>query len=142
MEISIKPAPLAATLAGGHHVPTMADAVRDQLFLLKPFFADASVAEGLFHCPGSARIEGLLSFYPFLRARLDVRYLDFAKPRSPLPELLGPEHQSCPVLVLGAPAPAGAEGVSRTASGRCFVSGSENIAPYLARVHGIPAPHP
>ena len=119
----------------------MATTAPDQLFLLKPFFADASAGQGLFHCPGSCRVEGLLSFYPFLRARMQVHYLDFPKPRTPLPDLLGPDHQSCPVLVLGDEAKDG-PGVSRSPTGRRFVADSDAIAKYLAHVDAIPEPHP
>jgi hypothetical protein len=114
----------------------------DQLFLLKPFFADAKSGEGLFHCPFSCRVEGLLSFYPFLRARMEVRYLDFSHPRQPLVDLLGPEHQSCPVLVLAEGAPDGPGVAHSPTTGRRFVADSGAIASYLAARHGIPAPHP
>jgi hypothetical protein len=119
----------------------MGGAERDQLYLLQPFFADPGSGGGLFHCPGSARVEGLLSFYPFLRTRLDVRYVDFPKPRHPLIELLGPDHQGCPVLVV-APGREAVEGATRSPTGRLFVADSLAIAAYLAREHGIPAPHP
>jgi hypothetical protein len=120
----------------------MPGAAKDQLFLLKPFFSDPQTGPGLFHCPGSSRVEGLLSFYPFLRARLEVVYLDFPRPRSPLPELLGPDQQTCPVLVLSADNQDSAPEVKQSPTGRRFVVGSEAIGPYLARTHGIPAPHP
>jgi hypothetical protein len=114
---------------------------KDQLFLLQPFFSDPKSGAGLFHCPGSARVEGLLAFYPFLRTRLDVRYLDFPKPRHPLDQLLGPDQQSCPVLVVAAGREK-VEGATRSPTGRLFVADSIAIASYLAREHGIPAPHP
>jgi len=43
---------------------------------------------------------GLLEFYPALKRLLAVRWLDFLRPRPELIDLLGEEHQSCPVLVL------------------------------------------
>jgi hypothetical protein len=119
----------------------MSDSSRDQLFLLRPSFADAKAGAGLFHCPFSARIEGLLSFYPFLRSRMDVHYLDFSRPRTPIVDLIGPDHQSCPVLVL-APANADAPGATRSPTGRSFISDSAAISTYFAHAHGVPAPHP
>ncbi len=122
-------------------IPDMAATEKDILFLLQPFFLDARSGSGLFHCPHSARIEGLLSFYPFLRTRLDVRYVDFPKPRQPLVDLIGPDHQSCPVLVVAAGREP-VEGATRSPTGRLFVADSIAIGAYLSREHGIPAPHP
>lgn len=72
-----------------------------KLFLLKPDFRDLNRTDGkLYFCPDCAIIEGLLSYYPRLRNELEVHYLDFARPRKVLVELLGEANQSCPVLVL------------------------------------------
>ena len=62
---------------------------RDVLFLLRPDFRDAAQGEQPFFCPDSALVEGLLSFYPQLRQRLDVRYVDFPRPRPAIVALLG-----------------------------------------------------
>ena len=72
-----------------------------KLFLLKPNFRDFNRVDGkLYFCPDCAIIEGLLSYYPRLRNELEVHYLDFARPRKVLVDLLGDANQSCPVLVL------------------------------------------
>jgi hypothetical protein len=73
---------------------------RPILFLLKADFEDPSVASGSFYCPYCIRIEGMLATFPSLRAELDVRYVDFAKPRGQLPEYAGTDNQSCPQLIL------------------------------------------
>ena len=52
---------------------------RDRLYLLKPHFMDAG--KGPFFCPGCAQTVGLLEFYPALKEHLEVRYLDFPRPR-------------------------------------------------------------
>jgi glutaredoxin 2 len=71
-----------------------------KLFLLKPDFHDANRANGkLYFCPECSPIEGLLSYYPKLREKLEVHYLDYARPRKVLVDLLGEANQSCPVLV-------------------------------------------
>jgi hypothetical protein len=119
----------------------MSDSSKDQLFLLRPSFADPKAGPGLYHCPFSARIEGMLSFYPFLRNRMDVHYLDFPRPRTAIVDLIGPDHQSCPVLVL-APGNADAPGAAKGPTGRSFISDTGALAAYLAQAHGVPAPHP
>jgi len=71
-----------------------------KLFLLKADFQDASRADGKrYFCPDCVMIEGLLSYYPRLLDELEVKYVNFARPRPALVNLLGEENQSCPVLV-------------------------------------------
>jgi len=67
---------------------------KDILFLLEKDFTDGGSEP--FYCPESALIEGVLSYYPHLREHLDVRYVNFAKPRAKIVELLGESNQSCP----------------------------------------------
>ena len=115
---------------------------RDQLFLLTPLFLDRAAGAGPFHCPECAQIEGLLGYFPFLRSRLDVSYVDFARPRPAIIALLGAENQSCPVLVLGGAAPAGIAVLHHVPTNRDFVAGAAAIATYLAAAHGISQSHP
>ena len=71
-----------------------------KLFLLKADFQDAARADGKrYFCPDCVMIEGLLSYYPRLQDELEVKYVNFARPRQALVELVGEENQSCPVLV-------------------------------------------
>lgn len=113
-----------------------------RLFLLRPSFADPKTGNALYHCPHSARIEGLLSFFPFLRTELDVSYVPFARPRTEIVNLLGVEHQSSPVLVFKDAETANLECVRLSSSGYYFVLGAEDISNYLAAVFAIPWPHP
>lgn len=115
---------------------------RDQLFLLTPLFPHASLGAGLFHCPSCAQLEGLLSYFPFLRSRIEVSYVDFARPRPEIVALLGSENQSCPVLVLGGAVPAGMAVQHHAPTGRNFIAGAAAISVYLAAAHGISSPHP
>lgn len=117
-------------------------AARDQLFLLSPAFPDPKAGAGLYHCPECAQVEGLLSFYPFLRSRLDVAYLDFPRPRAAIVALIGEANQGCPVLVFAGAAPTGIAAPVHPSSGRAFVSGYAAIAAALSAGHGIPLPHP
>jgi len=72
-----------------------------KLFLLKADFLDASRSDGKrYFCPDCVMLEGLLSYYPRLRDELDVQYVNFARPRQVLINLIGEDNQSCPVLVL------------------------------------------
>lgn len=72
-----------------------------KLFLLKADFQDFARADGKrYFCGDCALIEGLLSYYPRLTSELEVKYVNFARPRQILVDLLGEENQSCPVLVL------------------------------------------
>lgn len=114
---------------------------RDRLYLLNSGFFDQD--KGPYFCPGCAQMVGLLEFYPQLKDRLDVRYVDFARPRPELVELLGEENQSCPVLVIES-TPAGLPSSQlklQQAKGRVFVEGANEIAEYLAHAHGIGIPH-
>lgn len=71
-----------------------------KLFLLKADFKDTNSDDGKrYFCPDCSMLEGLLSYYPRLRNELQVHYLDFARPRTELVDLLGEANQSCPVLV-------------------------------------------
>jgi len=111
----------------------------DQLYLLKPGFQDQGKT---YFCPGCAEMVGLLEFYPALKQRVDVHYVDFPRPRPELAPLLGEENQSCPVLVLkSAPSTLPAHRAVRHANGHAFVEGAREIAEYLAHVHGIGIPH-
>jgi hypothetical protein len=94
---------------------------------------------GPLYCSDSLPVEGMLSFFPQLRELLDVRYVEFARPRAALVETLGAEHQSLPVLVLasgrqlksGAPKP-------RAANGRHFFADDPSIRQYLSSQYGLP----
>ncbi len=72
-----------------------------KLFLLKADFKDINRGDDKrYFCPDCVMIEGLLSYYPRLINEIEVKYVNFARPRQVLVDLLGEENQSCPVLVL------------------------------------------
>ena len=109
------------------------------LFTLKP-----NLVEGgrTFFCPDCAMVAGVLSYHPEVAAQLDVRSVDFARPRPAVIELLGAENQGCPVLILPADAVAPPVEVhARTANGRMFIAGAREIATYLASTFGGTLPH-
>jgi hypothetical protein len=114
--------------------------MRDTLFLLKHDFIDG--AGKPFFCPECALINGVLHYYPQLRHQLEVRYVDFPRPRPEVVALVGLANQSCPVLVLGDTPPPAPDGVEvRVYNGRSFVAGAEAIGNYLSAIYGIGRPH-
>jgi hypothetical protein len=111
----------------------------DTLFLFRPGFVDRGER---WFCPYSAQVVGVLAYYPELRAGLDIVELDFPRPRQPMVDLVGPEHQSAPLLVLAPGAPLEVPGVSvGEACGHRFVEKTIEILRYLAVTRGVPAPH-
>jgi hypothetical protein len=118
----------------------MGRAMADRLYLLRPGFLDNG--EGPFFCGECALVEGMLSFFPEIREKVQVRYVEYARPRPDIVAELGPEHQSAPVLVLGD----GSDHVPGTvqvksAHGKRFIDEPNQICVYLAARHGAPRPH-
>lgn len=111
--------------------------MKDQLFLLNPGFADAA-GDGPFYCGDSVPVEGLLSFFPSLREQVDVKYVDFKKPRAEVVSLIGAANQSIPVLVLNR---AETEDATRfavkKAEGQHFIDRESDIRAYLSHRYGI-----
>ncbi len=109
------------------------------LFTLKPNLLEVGRT---FYCPDCAMVAGLLSYHPDVAAKLDIRPVDFARPRPAVIELLGAENQGCPVLILPAEAAAPpAEAQPRQANGHTFLAGARDITTYLALVYGSTFPH-
>lgn len=99
----------------------------EKLFLIKPGFGDPrrNSAKHYF-CPPCTMLEGVLSFYPELREKLDVIYVDFERPRQAIVDLIGEEHQSCPVLIL---------------EDGTFINDPDFITDHLAKKYGVPYAH-
>jgi len=91
-------------------------------------------------------VEGMLAFYPKLRAQVDVHYIGFDKPRAAIVALLGEGVQGCPMLVLGEESLAALEPIPdvRTAEslGHAYISKDIEICRYLAHRYGAGIPHP
>ena len=62
--------------------------MKDRLYLLKPNFLDQGKA---YFCPGWAQVEGMLSFYPGIREKIEVHYIEFPRPRARLVAEIGGE---------------------------------------------------
>ena len=114
--------------------------MKDRLYLLKPNFTDKGV--GPFFCPGCARVEGMLSYYPALRDKIEIHQIDFQRPRPALVSELGEENQGCPKLILGEPTRSIPPEVAvKEAKGCRFISGDIEICRYLAKTYGVGEPH-
>ena len=113
---------------------------RDTLFLLKSDFVDGAGAP--YYCPDCAQITGVLDYFPKLRYELDIRYVDFAKPRKDIVAILSEQHQGCPVLILDQPPPMDALAyMTGHVNGKSFVSGAKAIGNYWSYKYNISRPH-
>ena len=98
-----------------------------KLFLLKADFQDAERNDGKkYFCPDCVMIEGLLSYYQRLTDELEVKYVNYARPRPALVDLIGEENQSCPVIVF---------------EDGTFINDTDEIIRYLTENHHIGYPH-
>ncbi|MEM8651193.1 MAG: DUF3088 domain-containing protein [Pseudomonadota bacterium] len=113
---------------------------RDKLIILKPDFQDPAYPDQTFYCWHCALMEGLLSCYSDMANKLDVQRISWPKPRQELIDLVGPENQSVPILILADDAPAGLE--TGSFNGRRFVDEKDAILRALSIRYGIADPHP
>lgn len=111
--------------------------MKDQLYLMRPGFVNAGL--GPFYCGDSVSVEGMLGFFPQLRDLVDVHYIEFPRPRQPLVDVLGEEHQSIPVLILSPDAPADdPRNLPRQANQARFFDDEMRIRKYLSQRFDLP----
>jgi hypothetical protein len=110
------------------------------LFLLKPGFYDEK--GGPFFCPSCALLEGFLKYAPQVESQLDVRRIEFQRPRREIVDLLGASNQECPVLVLIGTSDLPAEAKKSEETGKAYISGAIKICEFLGRTFGAVRPHP
>ena len=110
------------------------------LFLLKPGFYDEK--GGPFFCPSCAAVEGFLKYAPQVDSQLDVRRIEFQRPRREIVELIGASNQGCPVLVLIGTSDPPAEAKISEETGKAYISGNIKICEFLGRTFGVVRPHP
>ena len=109
------------------------------LFLLKPGFYDGD--DGPFFCPHSAALEGLMTYVPEILAEIDVRRIDFPRPRQEIIDLLGEENQYTPVLIVDEDSKTDPQAQVSAATGRSFFLGEIKISKFHHRDLGIIKPH-
>ncbi len=119
---------------------TTTDQQKPRLFLLSPNFEDAAYPEQRFFCRHSALVEGVIASFPVLEDLLDIRRIDFKRPRAEVVALVGEANQALPVLILRSGETSGQ--ASGEAGGRQFVAGAEPIIAALVERELIPPPHP
>ena len=112
--------------------------MKDKLFVLRPGFTDKGVT---YFCPFSAQVIGFLTYYPEVRSTVELIELGFGKPRQPLAELLGEDHQAAPMLVLGGDPVAVPNVKIGEANSLKYVEKTIEILRYLAATRSVPAPH-
>src|SRR5687768_17149983 len=113
---------------------------RDLLVMIKPDFTDPAFPGSHFYCWHCALMEGVLASFPELGTRIDVLRIEWPRPRQELVELIGPENQSLPVLILADDADDSL--ATGSFEGRRFVEGKDAILAALSHRHNIPSPHP
>jgi len=109
------------------------------LFLLTPGFYDGE--DGPFFCPHSAAMEGFLKYVPDAEKSVEVKRIEFQRPRKDIIELLGEENQFTPVLILDQSADVPAEAQVSEETDRAFILGEIEITNYLSRTLGVMRPH-
>ena len=72
-----------------------------KLFLLTPNFPDKKLSESdLYFCPDCAMIEGVLKYYPKIKEKIEIIYVEFETPRQEIINLVGKNYQGCPILII------------------------------------------
>lgn len=112
------------------------------LYLLKSDFEDPDYGDTKFYCPACLRVEGLLSMFPKIRQALDVRYVDYPRPRGGMARFVG-QNQGCPHIVLPDGDDDYSAALSEAGEGNVRrIEKEEDIFAYLIRRFGVSKPHP
>ena len=116
----------------------------DKLFLLNPNFADSNVDSDnqMYYCPFNALVEGVLAYYPHLRDKLDITYIEFPRPRQPIIDLIGEANQGTPVLIIDTTEIDTSSIKTNTYQETTFINDANEIVKYFALVFNIGLPHP
>ena len=116
-----------------------------KLFLLRPNFPDKKLSEtDIYFCPDCAMIEGVLSYYPELKQKVEITYVDFEVPRQPIVDLVGEGFQGCPILIIhkdDMTAEDHSMAEFRTSGDYKFLYKNTTIARYLGKKHKVGLPH-
>ena len=111
--------------------PSSQNLERDQhpavlLYLFKRDFVDAGKR---YFCPHCLRVEGLMALFPEIRHAIEVRYVDFTKPRGQLAEWVGDDSLSAACS-------------QRAPTGTVHINRTNDILSYLIERFKLPQIHP
>lgn len=109
--------------------------MKDKLFIMKPGFVNAGL--GPYYCGDSVSVEGFLSFFPEVREKVEVIYIEFPRPRTAIVDLIGEDNQSVPVLVLADKSSTDNPAVE-TGKQKYFIADEKEIRNYLSAQFGLP----
>jgi hypothetical protein len=111
--------------------------LHDTLFILPMSFA--SEGQNQF-CPECAELWGLISWFPDLKASLEIVHVEIDHPRPAISALLGEGRHNAPTLVLGADSER-VRGLSYAeANGHIYLPSARLIARHFAAIRGTPSP--
>lgn len=113
---------------------------KDTLFLLKAGFTDDKFPGKTFLCPQGTAVEGVLAIYPELAEKIDIRRVDFPRPRHDVIAVAGEANQALPLLVLSSGQHS--EHSTGQADDSELVTGKDNILAALAELYAIAELHP
>ena len=85
-----------------------------------------------------------MKYYPQLKDKLEINYIDFPVPRRELVELIGEGYQGCPVLIFHKDDMNEAElkfGDFLQSGEYFFLNKTKTIGNYLAKKHQVGFPH-
>ncbi len=110
--------------------------MKDILFILAAPFQDGGFE---WYCNDCSALEGALLTNPHWNERIEVRRIAFARPRKEIADLIGPDFQGCPMLVM---AKDGAPGDAIAVGEFAILQNVSAIGRALAHRHGGAGPHP
>lgn len=111
----------------------------DTLYLLHTAFDDPAIPGEQYYCRDCITVEGLLAAFPEQAAKLDIRRIEYPKPRPEIVALVGEQNQSLPLLVL---APDGHELATGQHGDTHFINEVRPLLRALHLRHGFLAEHP
>ena len=110
--------------------------MKDQLFILAAPFPDGGFE---WYCNDCVTLEGALIVNPHWNDKIDVRRVAFPRPRKEVVELVGPDWQGLPMLVMDKDR---APGDAITVGDYAILQDIRAIGRALASRHGGAGPHP
>lgn len=110
--------------------------MKDILFILAAPFQDGGFE---WYCNDCATLEGALLANPHWNDRIDVRRIAFPRPRKEVVDLVGPDWQGCPMLVMPKER---APGDAVIVGDYALLQDVRAIGRALAHRHGGAGPHP